>query len=56
MIRMYLIDHGAAWASRVGDVVARPFAKLEAWCNREWWEYSGEQRREYTRRFYPNEP
>jgi hypothetical protein len=37
-IRMWLFDHGSDWASRIGDIWARPFTRLEAYCNRRWWE------------------
>lgn len=51
MLRIWLIDHGADWASRAGDFVSRPFTALEAYCNREWWKFTPQERKDYTKKF-----
>lgn len=48
MIRMWLIDHGADWASRAGDFVCKPLHRLESYCNFVYWnDYNARDRREY---------
>jgi hypothetical protein len=37
-VRVWLFDHGSDWASRLGDLVSRPFTRLEVFCNRRWHE------------------
>lgn len=57
MIRMWLIDHGADWASRAADFISRPFHAVERYCNAAWWnDYTTAERTAYQRRFYPREP
>ena len=34
----WLLDVGSDLSSRAGDFVSRPFTRLEAYCNRRWWE------------------
>lgn len=51
MLRIWLIDHGADWASKAGNLVSRPFTALEAYCNREWWKFTPQERKDYTKKF-----
>jgi hypothetical protein len=34
--KLWLLDHGALWAVRVGDALGGPFYRLERWLTERW--------------------